>query len=88
MIAIVIEKVEDMGGNQRARYANERLNVVPERDEIERAIKNMRESSLGEDRVRLMYISKACEDVRMRVIEIVRMMFARRANKWESAVYM
>ena len=83
MIMSVIERVEDMRGNERARCANERLNEMPERDEIERAMKEMRESSPGEDGVRLMYISKACEEVRVRVIEIVRMMFARRANEWD-----
>ena len=83
VIASVIERVQDMRGSERARCANERLNEMPEREEIECAMKDMKESAPGEDGVRLMYISKACEEVKMRVIEIVRMMFERRASEWD-----
>ena len=59
---------------------------MPERDEIERAMKEMKDSSPGEDGVRLRYICDACEEVRMKVIEIVRMMFEKRANEWDECV--
>ena len=44
-------------------------------------MKEMKDSTPGEDGVRLRYIMDACDEVRMRVIEIVRMMFERRANE-------
>ena len=83
VIARVIEGVVDMREDERAKRANDRLNLVPERDEIERAMKDMKDSSPGEDAVRLRYIEEACEEVRVRVIEIVRMMFEKRANEWD-----
>ena len=58
---------------------------MPEREEIERAMKEMKDSSPGEDGVRLRYIVEACEEVRMRVIAIVRMMFEKRANEWDES---
>ena len=83
VIARVIERVNDLRGDERARRANGKLNLMPERAEIERAMKDMKDSSPGEDGVRLRYIMDACDEVRMRVIEIVRMMFERRANEWD-----
>ena len=76
MIARVIERVDDLRWDERARRPNDELNLVPER-----AMKDMKDSSPGKDGVRLQYIVDACEEVRMRVIEIVRMMFERRANE-------
>ena len=37
--------VNDLRGEERARRGNEKLNLVPERDEIERALKDMKDSS-------------------------------------------
>ena len=85
VIARVIEGVEDMRGDERAKRANDKLNEMPEREEIERAMKEMKDSSPGEDGVRLRYIVEACEEVRMRVIAIVRMMFEKRANEWDES---
>ena len=49
------------------------------------AMKEMRDSAPGEDGVRLRYIQSACDEVRERVIEIVRMMFDKRANEWDES---
>ena len=83
VIARVIEKVKDMRMDDRATAANERMNEMPEREEIVKAMKEMKDSAPGEDGVRLGYIQNACEEVRERVIEIVRMMFDKRANEWD-----
>ena len=83
VIARAIARVEDLRGDGKAKMANEKLNAVPERVEIEMAMKEMKDSSPGEDGVRLRYIGDACEEVRMRVIAIVRMMFEKRANEWD-----
>ena len=45
----------------------------------------MKDSAPGEDGVRLRYICDAYVEVRMKVIEIVRMMFEKRANEWDAS---
>ncbi|KAI8486755.1 hypothetical protein Bbelb_355030 [Branchiostoma belcheri] len=82
----VIERVNDLRGTAKAYEANEMLNRVPEREEIEEAMKEMTDSAPGEDGVRLRYILDACEEVQERVIETVRFMFEKRANEWEASV--
>ena len=82
----VIGRVGDLRGNDRAREANERLNEMPESEEIMRAMKEMKESAPGEDGVRVGYILKACREVKEVVIEIVRWMFEVRADRWEAKV--
>ena len=49
----VVERVNDLRIDGRARRANEMLNVLPERMEIERAMNEMRDSSPRKDGVRL-----------------------------------
>ena len=85
VIASVIEKVNDLRMDGCAIAANERLNVSPDREEIERAMNEMKDSAPGEDGVRLRYICNACEEVRVRVIEIVKMMFEKRASEWDES---
>lgn len=75
----------DLRNDRRAREANELLNEVPEREEIMDAMKEMRESAPGKDGVRIGYIRNACEEVKGKVIEIVRKMFECRADKWEES---
>ena len=53
VIARVVGRVEDLREDERAKSANEKLNAVPEREEIERALKEMKDSSPREDGVRL-----------------------------------
>ena len=83
MIASVIERVNDMRMNDRAIAANERMNEMPDREEIVEAMREMKDSAPGEDGVRLRYIVNAYDEVRERVIKIERMMFERRANEWD-----
>ena len=86
VIARLIERVNDLREDERERNANDELNEIPERDEIERAMEELKDSSLGKDWVRLRYmysicICEACKEVRIRVISYLRMMFERRANE-------
>ena len=85
VIASVIEKVNDLRRDGRVIAENERLNVMPEREEIVKAMKEMKDSAPGEDGVRMKYIRLACSEVREEVIEIVRMMFEKRANEWDES---
>ena len=49
--------------------------------EIDNAKKEMKDCFPGEDEVRLMYICGACKEVRIKVIEIVIMMFFDESNR-------
>ena len=51
------------------------------REEIEAAMKKMKESAPGENGVRRGYIRSAHEEVKRRVIEMVQNMFESRANE-------
>ena len=82
----VIERAKDLRMDAEAIVANEGMNVEPEREEIEEAMKEMKESAPGEDGVRIGYIRNACEDVRTRVVEMVQYMWGNRANKWEKSL--
>ena len=68
----------DLRQDERARKANEMMNEVPLREEIEDI---MKESAPGEDGVRIGYIRSACEKVKSRVIEIMQKMLESRANE-------
>ena len=57
------------------------MNEVPVREEIEVAMKEMKELASGEDGVRRGYISSAHEEVKSRVIEMVQKMLESRANE-------
>ena len=59
---------------------------MPESEEIERAIKEMKDSAPGEDAVRMRYIWEACMEVKDKVVNIVNMMFEKRANEWEACM--
>jgi len=59
----------------------QRMNEMPEREEIVKAMKEKKDSVPGEEGVRLGYKQNTCEEVRERVIEIVRMMFDK--NEWD-----
>ena len=63
--------------------ANEMLNETPLREVIKNVMKNLRDFSPGKDGVRLQYLYGACDEVRMKVIGIVVMMFEKRANEWD-----
>ena len=51
-----------------------------------KAIKEINDSTPGEDRVRLGHRQNTCDEVQHRMIKVVKMMFDKRANAWaESA---
>ena len=81
-----VNGANDLRGSVEARLGNERMNVVPSRGEIEEAMKEMKESAPGEDGVRMFFIRCACQEVKERVIEMIQVMFEKRANKWEQSL--
>ena len=53
------------------------------REEIEEAMKEMRESAPGEDGIRMCYLKEACEEVKDALIGMVQFMFEERVHKWD-----
>ena len=53
VIGGVIEKMRDLRGCEKAREANEYMNSELGREEIEEAMKEMKESEPGEDGIRM-----------------------------------
>ena len=88
-----IEVIEEAVGNardlrewERAIEANEEMNEVPTRGEIESVMKDMKESAPGEDGVRISFIRYACEEMKAKVIEMVQEMFVSRAHEWSETL--
>ena len=85
VIERAVAGVEDLRTDERAMRMNEGLNMTPGVEEIVLAMREMKDTAPGEDGVRLRYISEACEEVRQRVVEIVRWMFETRAGRWDDS---
>ena len=83
VIGRVIGEVRDLRGCEKAREANECMNGELVREEIEEAMKEMRESAPGEDGVRMCYLKEACEEVKEALIGMVQFMFEERVHKWD-----
>ena len=81
VIGRVIGEVRDLRGCEKAREANECMNGELVREEIEEAMKEMRESAPGEDGIRMCYLKEACEEVKDALIGMVQFMFEERAHK-------
>ena len=86
VIRNAIEGVRDHRGDEKAIEANEFMNQDLSEEEIDCAIREMKESAPGLDGVRICYIKYACDDVRKAVIEMVQYMFEERANKWNESL--
>ena len=87
---VVIEGVlagtRDLRGSAEAVLGNEGMNARIEREEIECAIKEIRESAPGKDGVRIGYIRYASEEVKVRVISLVQRMFEEGPGGWEESL--
>ena len=85
VIERAVGQVDDLRMDEGAKRMNERLNVTPETEEIEMAMREMKDTAPGEDGVRLRYICEACDEVRMRVVGIVKRMFEKSAGDWDES---
>ena len=81
-----VNRVEDLRNTRKASEANEMLNETPEEEEIEAAMKEIKDSAPGKDQVRMRYIRGACQDVKERVVKMIKFMFDNRANTWEESL--
>ena len=76
----VSPELRNMG---KAREASEMMTETPEREEIEEALKKMRESTPGADGQRVAFLREATEEAREIFVELVRFMFEKRAHMWK-----
>lgn len=83
VIEAAIREVNDLRMDEKAMEANEMMNETPAREEIEEAMKEMRESAPGEDGIRIGFVREACEEVREAVCSMVQRMFEVRADGWD-----
>ena len=83
VIGGVIEKMCDLRGYEKAREVNECMNDELGREEIEEAMKEMKESAPGEDGIRMCYLTEACDEVKDALTGMVQFMFEERAHKWD-----
>ena len=86
VIERVIEGVKDLRGTVEGVLENERMNMIPEVEEIEKAINEIKESAPGKDGVRIGYIRNASRDVRDRVVGLVQRMFREGPGSWEESL--
>ena len=66
---------------KKQREANKCMNGELVREEIEEAMKEMRESAPGEDGIRMCYLKEACEEVKDALIGMVQFMFEERGTQ-------
>ena len=76
-----VRRAVDLRENREAIEESERLNRPISEEEIRKAIKEIRESSPGEEGVRICYIKYACEEMQTLMIELVQLMFEKRAHE-------
>ena len=81
-----VGETKDLREDARAIEASEKMNEVPGAEEILKEMKNVKDSSPGDDGVRMGYINAACEEVRQSIISLVQTMFTSRANGWEESL--
>ena len=81
-----VERCEDLRGTEESKWWSENLNGPPGKPEILAQMAKMRDSSPGEDGVRLSYLLKGGEKVVDEVVRIVQFMFVEPVEKWEDCL--
>ena len=71
VIRRVIGEVRDLRGCEKSREANECMNGQLVREEIEEAMKEMREAAPGVDGIKMCYLKEACEEMKDALIGMV-----------------
>ena len=81
-----VDKAEDLRGSDQAKEWEERLNKVPDFEEVVEQMKLMRDSAPGEDGIRLSYLLKGGRKVLEEVVAVIQHMFLNGADSWEEAL--
>ena len=69
-----------------AMDANDLLNGEPDEEEIIREMKNVKESTLLKDEVRMIYIKESGDEMEKEVVKMVQFMFNNRAHRSEESL--
>ena len=81
-----VNRVKDLRGTDKANQWKDILESTPGREEILEQMKKMKDSSPGDDGVRLCYLMKAGPEITNKIIEMVQFMFENGADKWEESL--
>ena len=85
-IKIAVTEVTDIRQKLLAMEANDLLNGEPDEEEIIREMKNVKESTLVKDEVRMIYIKESGDEMEKEVVKMVQFMFNNRAHRWEESL--
>ena len=81
-----LREVPDISNTDEALYWKDVLDEIPQQEEIIKQMKLMKDSSPGEDQVRISYLLKAGEEIRVAVVKMVQYLFVNNADKWEDTL--
>ena len=76
----------DLRGDPKAAEWNARLNTPPDREEVVKEMRAMKDGAPGEDGARISYILAAGERTEREIVEMVRFMWQNGADKWEDSL--
>ena len=85
-IEAAVEQAEDLRGDPRMAGWRVRLNTRPDREEIVKQMRAMRDGAPGEDGARMRYIMSAGQKTEEAVVEMVQFMWRNSAEKWEDSL--
>lgn len=81
-----LNTIKDISNTMKAREANKILNEIPKDEEIEKVMKQVKDSTPGRDGARIMYIISSGSQIKKKVKKMVQYMFRTRANRWEGSL--
>ena len=85
-IEIAVNEMTDIRQELLAMEANDLLNEEPDKEEIIREMKNVKESTLGKDQLRMIYIKESGDEMKKELVKMVQFMFNNRAHRWEESL--
>ena len=86
MISWVFDRVEDMRSDDRIREADEELEKNLEREEVERAIREIKDGAPGIDGVSIKMIKFADRACKERIAQLIKDMYERPPTEWEDCI--
>ena len=82
----VLDRVEDMRNDERIREAGEELEKSLEREEIEKAIREIKDGAPGIDGVSIKMIKFADETCKEGIIQLIKDMYESPSTDWEDCI--
>ena len=82
----VFDRVEDMSSDDSIREAGEELEKTLEREEIEKAIREIKDGAPGIDGVSIKMIKFSDGTCKERIVQLIKDMYERPATEWEDCI--